>query len=69
MFTLIYDMELNTVIIIALVIFLLVKFDVRFENKKERFSLSQKPMETEWSLLNHNPYDNIDYQTPTFYKL
>jgi hypothetical protein len=34
--------------------------------KTEGMSPSLKPMETEWNLLNRNPYDDIDYQTPVF---
>lgn len=35
----------------------------------EGFSLSKKPMATEWDLLNRNPFDDADYHTPTFYKV
>lgn len=33
---------------------------------RESFSLSNKPMATENSMLNRNPFDDIDYITPTF---
>ena len=35
-------------------------------NNVEGMSPSSKPMEADWSLLNRNPYDDIDYQTPVF---
>lgn len=35
-------------------------------NTAESFSLSNKPMSAENSLLNRNPFDDIDYITPTF---
>jgi hypothetical protein len=38
-------------------------------NRRERFSLSNKPMEHDNSLLHRNPYDDIDYVTPTFVML
>ena len=39
----------------------------RLMNKSvEGMSPSTKPMETEWSLFNRNPYDDVDYQTPVF---
>lgn len=34
---------------------------------QEPFSLSKKPFEVENSLLNRNPFDDIDYQTPVFH--
>ncbi len=33
---------------------------------KSYFSMSKQPMHTENDLLHNSPFDNIDYQTPTF---
>lgn len=35
----------------------------------EGFSLSKKPMEADWSLLNRGPFDDVDYITPVFYPI
>ena len=48
------------IILVILIIFYM------FKCKKEYFSMSNKPMEHDWSLLHMNPFDNIDYQTPTY---
>jgi hypothetical protein len=56
------------VIHIVVLILLLMIFMDRCK-ARDGFSLSKKPMETEWNLLNHNPFDNIDYDTPTFTKM
>jgi hypothetical protein len=34
---------------------------------KDGFSLSTKPFEADWTLLNRNPFDDVTYQTPSFY--
>jgi hypothetical protein len=35
--------------------------------QRESFSLSKKPFEADGTYLHRNPFDNIDYQTPTFH--
>lgn len=35
----------------------------------EGFSLSKKPMYHRWHMHLRNPWDNVDYKTPHFYKI
>lgn len=35
----------------------------------EGFSLSKKPMYHRWHMNLRNPWDNVDYKTPHFYKI
>jgi hypothetical protein len=57
--------ELISVLLIVLLV-LLLACNAR---RKDGFSLSKKPMEEDNSLLHRNPFDDVDYQTPMYYKI
>lgn len=55
----------------AFVIFLLIYFIYGMTKKcvLESFSPSTKPFEADNTLMNRNPFDDVDYQTPRFYRV
>ena len=55
---------LSAVLLVSII--LLLNCYLKNKTKREGFSLSNRPMETENSMLHRNPYDHIDYITPTF---
>jgi hypothetical protein len=61
-------MDINIILSIILVICIILLLRC-YESRKEMFSLSRKPMETEWNLLQFSPIDDIDYINPVFHKL
>jgi hypothetical protein len=52
--------------VLFVAIIILLKYHMDKCDMRERFSLSSKPMEHDNSMLNRNPYDDIDYITPKF---
>jgi hypothetical protein len=62
-----FDQGLNVVLLVVSTLLLMCYIKKSSKcGKNEYFSLSKKPMETEGNLLNRNPFDDIDYITPTF---
>ena len=55
--------------IICLLVVLVIVLIMFSGCNKDYFTLSRKPFEEDWSLLNMNPFDNMDYETPTMYTL
>lgn len=53
------------IIILVILTILLIKC---FQGNSEYFSPRKRPMDTAWSTLHNNPYDNVDYITPSFMK-
>lgn len=56
------------IIFTLIVIYILYKYLYKPKNRSG-FSLSKKPMEEDNHLLLRNPFDDIDYITPVFYKI
>lgn len=60
-------------IIMILVILLFLKLVVfgklvcgASQNIRDGFSPSTKPFEADWTMFNRNPFDDVDYQVPSF---
>lgn len=62
-------MDTKDLISICIFAVFLLLIKCMLSNKKDGFSLSRKPMETDWSLLHRNPFDDMDYQTPIYYNV
>ncbi len=59
-------MDDNVILAVVLLVLLYMLYNCRQTKNYERFSMSTKPFEPDNTMLNRNPYDDIDYVTPVF---
>ena len=62
-------MEVNNTLACILLLLIIMLLSCYNNKARDYFTPSNLPMETENSLLNRNPFDDMDYQTPVFYKM